>query len=207
MSTHNVRDDQLPRGAGTGPADAAITPSASVILLRGQPFEVLLMRRAEKSSFVPGAWVFPGGIVEAEDRGADEQATARACAVRELAEEAGVRLPGISGLVWTARWITPVGVPKRFDTWFFLAELPAGQTPAVDDREGVELRWFTPVAALEGHRRGELAMVFPTIKTLESLLPWPSIPALFAARQGATIPTTRPVIVTENGQKKVVLPD
>jgi 8-oxo-dGTP pyrophosphatase MutT (NUDIX family) len=206
VTTHNVRDDQLPRGAGTGPSDAPITPSASVIVLRGAPFEVLLMRRAEKSTFVPGAWVFPGGIVEAEDRGADEQATARACAVRELAEEAGVRVDK-AALVWTARWITPAGVPKRFDTWFFLAELPSGQTPAVDDKEGVELRWLTPAEALEGHRRGELVMVFPTLKTLESLVPFRSIPELLAARRNAEIPTTRPVIVIENGQKKVVLPD
>lgn len=206
MSTHNVRDDQLPKGAGTGPADVAIVPSASVIVLRGEPFEVLLQRRAERASFVPGNWVFPGGIVEKEDAGADEIATARQCASRELFEEARVRIEPAS-LVWTARWITPEGVPKRFDTYFFLAELPPGQDPQPDRIEGIELRWATPQQALDGHRRGELPMVFPTIRNLEALLPWTRIPDLLAARRSATIPTTRPVIRTVDGKKQVVLPD
>lgn len=205
MSTHSVRDDQLPQGAGSA-GTVAVTPSASVILLRGEPPEVLLMRRSRGSSFVPDNWVFPGGITEAADRGADELAAAKACAVRELHEEAGVRVAA-DALVWTARWITPEGVPKRFDTWFFLAELPAGQEPRPDTVEGVELRWLAPAAALEANRRGELAMIFPTIKNLEALLACRKIPELLASRRGATIPTTRPVIRVENGQKKVVLPE
>jgi len=205
MSSHNVRDDQLPNGAGTAGA-VPVTPSASVIVLRGGPIEVLLIRRSHGSSFVPDNWVFPGGVVEAADQGAVELATARACAVRELHEEAGLRVSQ-DALVWTARWITPAGVPKRFDTWFFLAELPAGQEPRADDVEGVELRWLAPAEALDANRRGELAMVFPTMKNLEALLPWRSIPDLLAARRSSSIPTTRPVIVIENGQKKVVLPE
>jgi 8-oxo-dGTP pyrophosphatase MutT (NUDIX family) len=176
-----------------------------VIVLRGAPIEVLLMRRSRGSSFVPDNWVFPGGVVEAADRGADELATAKACAVRELHEEAGVRVAP-EALVWTARWITPEGVPKRFDTWFFLAELPSGQEPRPDQVEGVELRWVAPEAALDANRRGELAMVFPTMKNLEALLAWKTIPELLSARRGASIETTRPVIVVEGGQKKVVLP-
>jgi hypothetical protein len=50
-------------------------------------------------------------------------------------------------------------------------------------------------------------MVFPTIKNLEALLAWSRIPDLLAARRAATIPTTRPVIRTVNGQKQVQLPD
>ncbi|MEK7466821.1 MAG: NUDIX hydrolase [Planctomycetota bacterium] len=205
MSSHPVRDDQLPKGAGTAGA-VPVTPSASVIVLRGEPIEVLLMRRSRGSSFVPDNWVFPGGIVETADRGADDLATAKTCAARELHEEAGVRvLP--EELVLTARWITPEGVPKRFDTWFFLATMPGGQEPRPDAVEGIELRWLAPAAALDANLRGELAMVFPTMKNLEALLPWKSIPGLLVERRGASIATTRPVIVVENGQKKVVLPN
>lgn len=206
MATHNVRDDQLPKGAGSGPANVPIVPSACTIVLRGEPFEVLLQRRAERASFVPGNWVFPGGIVEETDRRANELETAKACAARELMEEARVAVEPAS-LVWTARWITPEGVPKRFDTYFFLAELPAGQDPQPDRIEGIELRWATPAAALEGHKTGELPMVFPTIKNLEALLKFRSIHELLAARRSATVPTVRPVIVVEGGQKKVVLPE
>lgn len=206
MGTHDVRDDQLPKGAGSGPANVPVVPSACTIVLRGEPFEVLLQRRAERASFVPGNWVFPGGVVEAEDRRGDELGTAKACAARELMEEARVRVEPAS-LVWTARWITPEGVPKRFDTYFFLAELPAGQDPQPDHIEGIELRWATPASALAAHKAGELPMVFPTLKNLEALLPFRSIAELLAARRGATVPTTRPVIVVEGRQKKVVLPE
>src|SRR4051812_31084751 len=56
----NVPDKQLPRGAGSA-GEVPIVPAASVILLRDDPFEVLMIRRHIKSSFVPDTWVFPGG--------------------------------------------------------------------------------------------------------------------------------------------------
>src|SRR4051812_30818250 len=153
MSTsHNVSDRQLPRGAG-GAADVPPIPAASVILLRDSPLEVLMIRRHSKSTFVPDAWVFPGGVVDATDHAlgdGTELGTMRVAAARELFEESGIWLGAklgdaeakrrvllagemtfasivretpldLTGLVWTSRWITPVGVPKRFDTYFFLA--------------------------------------------------------------------------------------
>lgn len=162
------------------------------------------MRRAATSSFVPDAWVFPGGIVEKADGEGD--AGFRACAAREMAEEAGIRVAA-ADLVLTARWVTPVGVPKRFDTCFFLAAAAAGVAPAPDKAEAVELRWITPRAALDDHAAGRFPMVFPTLKNLEALLPFPTVETLLAARRGATVGVTRPVIVVEGTQKKVVLPD
>lgn len=66
-------------------------PSATVLLLRGvRPWEVLMMRRPGGADFAPGAYVFPGGAVHAEDaRWPDE---IRAAAVRELFEEVGILL-------------------------------------------------------------------------------------------------------------------
>jgi len=60
-------------------------PAASVIVLRDAPVEVLLLRRSDKSSFVPGAWVFPGGAIEANEEMRD-------AAVRETFEECGIAL-------------------------------------------------------------------------------------------------------------------
>src|SRR5438045_4560679 len=95
MSTsHNVSDRQLPRGAG-GAAEVPPVPAASVILLRDSPLEVLMIRRHSKSSFVPDAWVFPGGVVEANDydlADGTELGTMRAAAARELFEESGIWL-------------------------------------------------------------------------------------------------------------------
>src|SRR5215475_3798241 len=71
-------------------------PAASVVLLRrggkhaDRALEVLLLKRTEEAKFMPGVWVFPGGSVDPED--GEHEAGYRACAVRELEEEAGIAL-------------------------------------------------------------------------------------------------------------------
>src|SRR4051812_49538998 len=84
--------------------------AASLILLRDSADgpEVLLVQRNPEQRFMGGAWVFPGGSVHAED--ADHAATA----VRELEEEASVRLDDRAELVPFSRWITPSEVKVRF---------------------------------------------------------------------------------------------
>ena len=66
-------------------------PSATVLLVRGsKPWELLLMRRPGGADFAPGAYVFPGGAVHAEDAQAPDEI--RAAAVREVFEEVGILL-------------------------------------------------------------------------------------------------------------------
>lgn len=154
-------------------------PSATVVLLRAahapgapQDFELLLLQRSSRAGR-PGPWVFPGGRVEAADigaaaPGANDLASARAAAVRETREEAGLDLDG-AALAPISRWITPEIAPKRFDTWFFLgrvAEQGAASQVAVDGREICAHRWLMPRAALEGQRRSELQLAPPTFVTL-----------------------------------------
>jgi 8-oxo-dGTP pyrophosphatase MutT (NUDIX family) len=169
---------------------AAITPvpAASLILLRDAPLEILMMRRHERASFVPSAWVFPGGAVEPADERGDILETMRNAARRETLEETGIRVD--SELVWTSRWITPAGIPKRFDTYFFLARAPQHATAIVDGREAVDALWITPEGALR-----ELQMVFPTIKNIEALLGYDSVDALLGARRGAAIEPVEPILV------------
>ena len=144
--------------------------AATVILLRGgeRSLEVLLVRRTPKARFMGGVWVFPGGAVDAEEGDGDGAQRAGA-AIRELREEAAIAIDDPASLVKFSRWITPAEVQIRFDTHFFLAPLPAGQQPRIDGEECVDLGWFTPAAALDAHRAGEIALVFPTIKHLEQL--------------------------------------
>lgn len=206
-------------------------PAASVLLLRDSPLEVLMIRRHEKSSFVPNAWVFPGGVVEPHDEASDVLTTMRRAAVRELFEETGVWLGNplpdagasraqmlagkssldallsqsvvdLEKLIWTARWITPVGVPKRFDTWFFLASVSRDVVATPENREAVEAIWISPVEAIKG-----LQVVFPTLKNLEAISGYKNTADLLASRRGVEIKTTQPVLVVEGGQKRIVLPD
>jgi len=177
-----------------------------VILLRGgaDALEVLLVRRSPRARFMGGVWVFPGGAVDAgEGRGDDAH---RAAALRELREEAAITLQDPGALVKFSRWITPAQVKIRFDTHFFLAPLPSGQEASVDGEECVDVGWFAPPAALEAHRAGELALVFPTIKHLEQLGAFASADALLAYAHGREVVPVQPKVVLEGEVARVLLP-
>ena len=210
-------------------------PAATTLIVRdGEPgLEVLMVRRSMQASFMPGAYVFPGGAVDAADgseahvTACDESAdqiTRRigavtqvgeaalayvVAAMRECFEECGLWLGApdhhapadggwaslrarlnageplaalaaaaaggplaTSALQPWSHWVTPVGLPKRFDTLFFVARAPAGQVPEVDAGETTALAWVHPPAALAAQIRGEFQMEFATVRTLESLLPF-----------------------------------
>jgi len=146
-------------------------PAATVVLLRDglESCEVLLVRRNVQLSFHGGAWVFPGGRIDPEDYDAagDVMAAARRAAVREAREEAGIAVADDS-LVRLSRWVTPEGLPKRFDAWFFAARA-GNETVQVDGGEIQAHRWLSPAEALaeQGAKRIELPP--PTFVTLTRL--------------------------------------
>ena len=180
--------------------------AATVILLRGgqEELEVLLVRRTPKARFMGGVWVFPGGAVDAEEGDGDE--AHRAAAVRELREEAAIELAEPAELIEFSRWITPAAVQIRFDTYFFLACLPAGQEPRVDGEECIDLGWFAPDDALEAHHAGDLPLVFPTIKHLEQLSGFASVDELLAYARGREVQPVEPRVVLEGEVARILLP-
>jgi 8-oxo-dGTP pyrophosphatase MutT (NUDIX family) len=195
-------------------------PAASLILLRRggkhrqRGVEVLLVRRNPEARFMPGVWVFPGGVVEADEAVAPEvegqadgeELAHRACAIRELHEEAGIELPADAPLLPWSWWITPEMVPVRFDTRFYVALAPPHSPPRPDGAETTEAAWFSPREALDGHAAGELSLVFPTIKHLESLLPYSSAEEVLAAAGERRIEPIMPRVVGEGKEQRVVLP-
>jgi 8-oxo-dGTP pyrophosphatase MutT (NUDIX family) len=68
-----------------------------------------------------------------------------------------------------SRWITPVMEPRRFDTRFFAAALPAGQRTRDVGGEASAVAWIEPAEALAAGRRGELALMPPTMVSLTEL--------------------------------------
>ena len=151
-----------------------------------------------------GFWVFPGGAVDPHEGEGD--AGHRAAAVRELEEEAGIGGVDPADLVKFSRWITPREVATRYDTHFFIAPLPDAAQPQVDGDECVDLRWFTPSAALAAHGAGRLALVFPTIRHLEQLTPFPSARALIDHAARHEVRPIVPRIVMEGEAARVLLP-
>jgi 8-oxo-dGTP pyrophosphatase MutT (NUDIX family) len=196
--------------------------------------EVLLLRRASSTPFVPGAHVFPGGAVDAADveaDGHDDVVSGRSAeeadrllgvdaggrgffltAVRECLEEAGVvlahdlggrpvsdrhpvfeelptlrtalegesrtlvdvyrehglRIP-LDEIAYVARWITPEPSPRRYDTRFFAARMPAGQRAGADGWEAVDAGWWRPAEALSDWQAGRIDLIEPTVASLELL--------------------------------------
>jgi len=180
--------------------------AASIILLRGgaETLEVLLVKRAPQARFMGGVWVFPGGGIDSGEGEGDE--AHRVCAVRELEEEAGVSVGDPAALVKFSRWITPVEVKIRFDTHFFLAPAPAGDEPVVDGEEIVDHGWFAPRAALEAHERGDILLVFPTIKHLEQLAGFGSADELLEHARGREVLPVLPKVVLSGEVARIVLP-
>jgi 8-oxo-dGTP pyrophosphatase MutT (NUDIX family) len=185
-------------------------PAATVILLRrggkhsDRGLEVCLVRRNPEARFMPGVWVFPGGAVDRAE-GAGEEAH-RAAAVRELREEAGIEVAP-EELVAYSRWITPRVVPVRFDTRFYLALAPAHAPPRPDGAETVDAGWFEPNRALELHRNDELPLVFPTIKHLESLLPFANAAEALDAARRREVKPVEPRVVGEGKDRRIIIED
>ncbi|HEY4067552.1 MAG TPA: MBL fold metallo-hydrolase [Burkholderiaceae bacterium] len=106
----------------------------------------------------------------------------------------GVRLSAQS-LAYYSHWITPLGLPKIFDTRFFIAESPANQTTLADGGESVELLWLTPAEALDKARA--LKLMHVTAVTLKHLAGFTTAAqAIAAARAQGAIAVTRPRLAT-----------
>jgi 8-oxo-dGTP pyrophosphatase MutT (NUDIX family) len=206
LGVHEEPGQGLNVGRATQPRQAA-----TVILLRGGAvtLEVLLVKRTEAAKFMGGVWVFPGGAVDESDSVSQEPSglsAHRAAATRELSEEAGIAIADPATLIEFSRWITPEEVTVRFDTRFFLAELPDGQEPVVDGEECIDQGWFTAQGALDAYAREEISLVFPTIKHLEQLRPFSSVAELLDYACGREVRPVQPKVWFDGEVARVALP-
>jgi recombination protein RecT len=83
--------------------------------------------------------------------------------------------PSLGEVHALAHWITDRDLPKRFDTWFFVARMPEDQQPVADGKEQFEPVWVSPADALARHDRGDFNIIFPTIRTLRMLRDFRSV--------------------------------
>ena len=109
-------------------------------------------------------------------------------------------------LVPYAHWITPEGMPKRFDTWFFLASAPPAQLGAHDGKESTDSIWVSPREALEGGESGRFKLPFPTTRNLIRLGKQPNVRAALDDMRGKPIVTVMPVMTKLNGGRQLRIP-
>jgi 8-oxo-dGTP pyrophosphatase MutT (NUDIX family) len=280
--------------ARTAPTDdepVPLRPAATLMLVRDgehdeAPLEVLMVRRNLQSDFIGGAYVFPGGGLDAADggpevasrsRGLDDATASRilglphgglaywVAAVRECFEEAGVLLayhdvggaprdagdgPGsvppllsletpkvarrfaahrrevnagrrhlveickeevlvlaLDRVHYFSHWVTPEGVPRRYDTRFFVAAAPSGQDPRHDAAETVASEWIRPGDALQRFKEGDIELIFPTIRTLQAIGRFETSGELAAAAAVAGhVPVTLPRVVADGRGVRIMLP-
>lgn len=177
--------------------------AATIALVRDgvAGLEVFLLRRVRTMAFAAGAYVFPGGKVEAADDGGDGLPTAWAdafaygdtallrrivgAAIRETVEECGVRISA-ADLRPLAHWVTPAIEPRRYDTRFLLAALPPGQQAVVSDGEADDGVWLDPALA------ADKTMLPPTRAVCAELATYPDVAAALAATR--TVQRVTPVL-------------
>jgi 8-oxo-dGTP pyrophosphatase MutT (NUDIX family) len=123
----------------------------------------------------------------------------------DVVRELGVRL-NLDALSVFARWITPVMMPKRFDTWFYVVRAPADQVAACDGRETVDAEWIAPSEALRLAAAGERTVIFPTRMNLKLLAEASSAADAVARAEARTLVTVLPEVKNGPDGRVLVLP-
>jgi 8-oxo-dGTP pyrophosphatase MutT (NUDIX family) len=106
-----------------------------------------------------------------------------------------------------AHWITPRFEPRRYDTWFFLAPVPAGQRARDVSGEADRAFWMHPAEAVAATVAGAVAMLPPTWAVLEELANYDAVADALAAAEGRAVETVLPGWIEVDGEIRVVLPD
>ncbi|MGH8792323.1 MAG: NUDIX hydrolase [Stackebrandtia sp.] len=176
--------------------------AATVLVLRDLPYtvrapggiEVYMMRRKRSMVFAGGLYAFPGGGVGPED------IDVQSAAVREAAEETGLRLTEL--YAWS-RWVTPEFEPRRYDTWFYVARQPDGVEPRDVSGEADWAGWLTPATALRDHAE---AMLPPTAVTLAELSEFRTVDSALVAAENRDLAPVEPRIVLDEPTPRFALP-
>lgn len=121
--------------------------------------------------------------------------------IRDL--KARLLLPNLTTF---ARWITPTLMPKRFDTWFFVAEAPREQIAACDGRETVDVEWLEPARAFEMGVSRERTIIFPTLMNLRLLAQSAGASACIAAAQSRPLRVVLPHVEQRDDGAYLTIP-
>ncbi len=206
-----------------------VRDAATVVLLRdtADGIETFVLRRATTMAFAPRMHVFPGGRVDPVDvqervrflSGVVDDLAARgstdaggitalySCAVREVAEEAGVDIasrddegrlvidPDLLPLI--DHWVTPETEAHRYDVRFFAAAV-SDERVRLTTTEADEAMWIAPGRAIEEFESGRMAMLPPTESVLRRLADFErAVDAIVDAASRTVVPLL-PRVITDD---------
>ena len=149
-------------------------------------------RRSRRRGLWPGVEI--AGEVAAEELHTAREELLRGGSFAQVLNAFDAHLAG-DAIEYIAHWVTPEVEPRRYDTRFFVARVERRAEASPDAREMTASLWLTPAAALERHRRGDLPMIFPTIRTLEDLCGFATFDSLVAHYRNRAIARVLPAIV------------
>ncbi|TVP72310.1 MAG: NUDIX hydrolase [Nitriliruptor sp.] len=187
---------------GVAGADAAVAMLVAAVRETFEEAGVLLARRHGAEHAVPA---LPGDLelTRAQMAARDGAFDWREWLARE---ELVLDLDAMAMWSW---WVTPQGLPRRYDTRFLVAGMPAGQAATHDAVETTSMRWIPPADALAAHAEGRLHVIFPTRRTLEQLATHRDAASVLAAARSGAVDLRRiePSVVRVDGAPMVQHPD
>jgi 8-oxo-dGTP pyrophosphatase MutT (NUDIX family) len=130
--------------------------------------------------------------------------TAGTLALPDLLARRGLAVRADLLVPWT-RWITPEAEPRRFDTWFFAAALPAGQEATGHLAEADKTAWLRPADAISAARDGSISLLPPTVTTLNEFTKCGDLADILGRRR--TVAPVQPRMVVEDGEAWLLIPD
>jgi 8-oxo-dGTP pyrophosphatase MutT (NUDIX family) len=123
----------------------------------------------------------------------------------DLIEELDLYLD-LEALTVFARWITPAMMPRRFDTWFYVARAPEEQLAVCDGQETVDAEWIEPAEAIRLGQAGERTVIFPTRMNLQLLAEASNAEDAAERARARALVTVEPQVSLRNGERVLLIP-
>ncbi len=196
---HEVAKDSALHGASGGLDAAALAFRVGAVRETFEECGILLARPKGSNELVSAA---RAGEIEAKHRVALNKGERT---FSEILKTEGI-VPALDLLVPFAHWITPLGMPKRFDTHFYLAVAPADQVGAHDGHESVDSIWVGPNAAVEGAKTGKFKLVFATERNLIKLGKQNATAASLDAARKERVVTVCPEVIRGENSRQLRIP-
>jgi 8-oxo-dGTP pyrophosphatase MutT (NUDIX family) len=196
---HEIAKDPALHGGAGGLDAQALAFRVGAVRETFEECGILLARDAKSQQLVDAR---RAGEIETKHRAALNKGERN---FSDILKSEGI-VPALDALVPFAHWITPLGMPKRFDTHFYLAVAPADQLGAHDGTESVDSVWVNPNAAVEGAKSGKFKLVFATERNLIKLGRQNTTAATLDAARKERIVTVLPEVVRGETSRQLKIP-